>query len=368
MHSVWWHDNGEPTSLCNGNMVPVLVLSTNQEAVVKRWPPLLTPSTRFTPCTRGTSGITEELLAGFLDRAGDERFLVKAAEFQNDLLQTSAAQVLYRGIMGALGYSQNKVPCLELADRLPLATLESVAFGAASDEECAIRLQALLIGTAGLLPSQRVSSSSQDRLPHRYIRRLERLWSSYRNGCEMSSDMWHLSCTRPYNSLLRRLVAMSYLITCYKEEGLLAGLWDRYVGDVSSRCDWCRLKKDLIVTADDYWARHFDFGAASLTAGRTVLGEGRASDIIVNVILPFTCARGQSGGRLELVTAVLGAYREHPRLADNALLKHMRSQLRIGRPVVNSARRQQGLLHIYRTLCTQGRCERCPLVNAALYI
>ena len=106
------------------------------------------------------------MLAGFLDRAGDERFLAKAAEFRADLAQADSGQLLYCGIMGALGYSRNKVPYLELADRLPLATMESVVSGTASNKECITRLQALLIGTAGLLPSQRGDSSGQDRWTH----------------------------------------------------------------------------------------------------------------------------------------------------------------------------------------------------------
>jgi hypothetical protein len=365
LHVVWWHDNEAPTSLHNGSTVPVLVLSTNREVMVKSWPAVLNRSTLFTPCTGGISDASVEMLAGFLDRAGDDRFLVKAAEFQADLAETTTGQVLYRGIMGALGYSHNKAPCLELADRLPLVVLESAASGAASDEECVTRLQAWLIGMAGLLPSQRASSSGHDRLTHRYIRRLEGLWSSYRNGREMSSDMWHLSCIRPHNSPLRRLTAMSYLITRYREEGLLAGLWGHYVEDMSSHRGWRRMEEGLVMNTDSYRACHFDFNATSPAA----LGEGRAADIMVNVLLPFTHAQGQSGGRPELANAALGAYLEHPRLADNALLKHMTSQLGIGRPVVSSARRQQGLLHIYRTLCTQGFCERCPIpMNAAINV
>jgi hypothetical protein len=261
--------------------------------------------------------------------------------------------------MGALGYSRNKVPFLELADRLPLAVLESTASAIISDEECVARLQALLIGTAGLLSSQRGDSGGNDRLDNRYIKQLEGLWSTYRSGREMSPDMWHLSCTRPYNSPLRRLAAMSHLITRYREEGLLAGLWGRHVGCASSCRDWCRMGEGLVVTADDGWRWPFDVSTASPAA----LGEGRASDIMVNVILPFTCASGHSSGRPELVSAALCAYREYPGLADNALFKHMKSQLRIGHRLVNTARRQQGMLHIYRTLCTQGRCECCPLVS-----
>jgi len=362
LHVVWWQDNEAPTSLYNGSTVPVLALSASQEASPERKSVAPHPSTLFTPCIGGIKGVTVEMLAGFLDLVGDERFLARAAEFQADLSETAPGQVLYRGIVGALGYSRNKVPCLELADRLPLATLESMVSKTASDKEYITRLQALLIGTAGLLPSQRGDSSGQDRLAHRYLRKLEGLWSAYRSGREMSPDMWHLSCTRPYNSPLRRLAAMSYLITRYRGEGLLTGLWGRYVGDVPSCRDWRRMEEGLVVSADDYWGCHFDFDAGSLTASPTVLGEGRAADIMVNVLLPFTFAWGQSSGRPELAIAAIDAYRDYPKLSDNALLKHMRSQLRIGRPLVSSARRQQGLLHIYRTLCTQGCCERCPLV------
>jgi hypothetical protein len=361
LHVVMWHDREAPTNLCNGGTVPVLALSTGTEASPEKGSIVPHPSVLSTPCARGISGIAIERLGGFLDRAGDARFLAKAAEFQVELSQTGAGQVLYRGIMGALGYSRNKVACFELADRLPLVKLESMASGKSSDGECLTRLQALLIGTAGLLPSQRGSGYLRDGLAHGYIRELEGLWSSYRGGREMSPGMWHLSCTRPYNSSLRRLAAMSYLITRYREEGLLAGLWGRYVVDVPSCRDWHRMEEGLLVSADGYWGCHFDFGADSLTASPTVLGEGRASDIMVNVLLPFTYARGQSAGRPELATAALAAYRDSPRLGDNALLRHMRSQLRIGHRMVSSARRQQGLLHVYRTLCTQGRCEHCPL-------
>ena len=178
-----------------------------------------------------------------------------------------------------------------------------------------------------------------------------------------------VSCTRPYNSPLRRLAAMSYLITRYRREGLLAGLLGRHAENGLSFRDWHRMEEGLVVSADDYWGCHFDFGTSSLAASPTILGEGRAADIVVNVLLPLTYTWGQYSGSPELAAAALSAYRDYPGLADNALLKHMRSQLRIGHRLVNTARRQQGLLHIYRTLCTQGRCERCPIpVNAALRV
>ena len=90
-----------------------------------------------------------------LDTAGEERFLAKAAGFQAALAQTEASQSLYQGIMGALGYTKNKQPLVELAHRMPLHRLESVTSGKVSDAEYLAQQQALLLGTAGLLPSQR---------------------------------------------------------------------------------------------------------------------------------------------------------------------------------------------------------------------
>ncbi|UCB43575.1 MAG: DUF2851 family protein [Dehalococcoidales bacterium] len=358
---VVWHDDEITTSLCDGSTVPVLALNANKLALVEGRSTALHPPAPPTPCAGGISGKTAEVLADFLDQAGDERFLAKATGFQTDLMQISASQSLYRGMMGALGYSRNKGPFLELAERLPLATLEAVASEATSDEECLVQLQVRLLGTAGLLPAQRGSTYRQDIPAHRYVKSIERLWSLYCDGREMSSNVWHLSCTRPYNSPLRRLVAMSYLVTRYRNEGLMSGLCSNCAGFFVSCRDWHRLEEGLIVTADGYWACHFDFGVDNQTASPTILGKGRASDIIVNVLLPFTYAWSKSDGRPELAIAVRDIYRQYPKLSDNALVRHMMSQLGIGRRIVNSARRQQGLLHIYQTLCTQGCCDRCCL-------
>jgi len=39
----------------------------------------------------------------------------------------------------------------------------------------------------------------------------------------------------------------------------------------------------------------------------------------------------------------------------------MGRQLGIGGSVVNTARRQQGLIHLFKTFCSIGGCLNCPL-------
>ena len=68
--------------------------------------------------------------------------------------------------------------------------------------------------------------------------------------------------------------------------------------------------------------------------------------------------------RLELLQAAEKAqalYQRYSRLAGNSIERHMKDQLGLSSKLVNSAQRQQGLIQIYRTPCTQGRCNDCPL-------
>ena len=70
------------------------------------------------PCVESARHLPEQDMVRILDSAGDERFRAKAATFQAALAQGTAAQVLYRGIMAALGYGKNKLPFVELAEKV----------------------------------------------------------------------------------------------------------------------------------------------------------------------------------------------------------------------------------------------------------
>ena len=124
---------------------------------------------------------------------------------------------------------------------------------------------------------------------------------------------------------------------------------------------YLRLEKGFTVTADGYWASHFDFGLDSWSNNPTLLGRWRAADIVVNVLLPFTYAWSKATSQPELERKALDLYRSYPRLAVNTVERHMKTQLGLRNGLVNSAQRQQGLIHIYETLCTQGKCNSCPL-------
>ena len=127
LHVVMWHDTRLPTNLQNGESIPTLALHKYIKSPISQWADEEYPSTPSgMPCFRAVERLTADVMAEFLDNAGEERFLAKATRFQSDLAQMEASQSFYQGLMGALGYSKNKLPMLELARRLPLQILESM--------------------------------------------------------------------------------------------------------------------------------------------------------------------------------------------------------------------------------------------------
>jgi len=356
LHVVMWHDRKTAITLENGRSIPTLSLDKFTEGPA----PLVYPRIASNmPCSCYHTGLTSDLIGEFLDNAGGGRFFSKTAGFEASIAQIGAGQSLYQGIMGALGYYKNRLPFQELARRLPLRLLESIARDKISDGECLARQQALILGTAGLLPSQHYNGH-QDKLDDEWIGTLEKLWGSFHFIEAMSPNSWHLFRIRPSNFPVRRLIAMSHLILRYKKNGILREMVD-IIKETPLHKGYRSLERALLVVTDGYWVSHFDFGSDCRIENPSLLGRSRAADIVVNVLLPFASAWGKLNSEPELVWKAFALYHNYPRLSVNTIERHMIKQIGLDSSLVNSAQRQQGLIHIYNTLCTQGKCDCCLL-------
>ena len=361
LHVVFWRNTGAAATLQNGEKVYTLALHKFIDSPTDQYPnPACPPTNLSMPCYRAVARWNTGVMGEILDSAGEERFLAKAAKFQADFAQVGASQSLYQGIMGALGYAKNKLSFLELASRLPLHVLESMTRGRMSDAECLARQQALLLGTAGLLPSQSLNLCQANNKGDEWVETLERVWASFRLGEAMSEDDWHWFKLRPSNSPTRRVAAMSHLILRHREKGILEEVVNR-LEEMPLETGYRGLEKMLMVTSNGFWASHFDFGLPSRRRMSTLLGGSRAADTVVNVLLPFTFAWGKFTSQPELAGKALRLYSRYPKLAVNTIERHMRNQLGLSNNLVNSAQRQQGLIHIYKTFCSQGGCRSCPV-------
>jgi hypothetical protein len=352
LHVVMWHDFPLGTVLQNGKVIPTISLSPFLVYPLNKLRRKINLCSGHLPtCPAITRLSTRKPLTELLNAAGKERFATKTALMRKDLMKQDADQVLFRNISRALGYDKNTVPFETLADRLTFRALKEVR-----DKRNA--RQALILGIAGLLPSQRL------RIKHKLVEdseidELETMWQSNGITATMNQSDWCFFRVRPNNFPTRRLVALSYLVNRYCQAGLLRGILnlirEAHIGKLYS----C-IEDGLIVFGQGYWEIHSDFGIA-MARNTALLGRSKAAEMTINMLLPFVCAWGELAAEPELKVKATNIYFSYPKLEDNQLIRFMRQQLLLNLDTKLSALQQQGLIHIFKTYCRYRNCLECPV-------
>ena len=285
------------------------------------------------------------------------RFYEKGARLQNYLQRWNAGQTLYSGIMTALGYAWNQEPFRQLAERIPLSVFEPIVRENNQDESLV-----LLLGIAGLLPSQRPGIEYSPFEDYAYIDKYEGVWEGMKRIDVMAYGDWQPLRVKSSNSPLRRIASMSHLIPRYQVKGLLGGLVE-LVRDVPMEKACHHLEEGLMAADDGYWSSRYDFGKGYARFSKWLIGQSRAANIVINILLPVVYAWGKDNSQKELSNKAFNIFGAYPALETNTLERHMRAQFGLKGTHVNSAQRQQGLLHLYKKWCTQGRCKECEVVR-----
>lgn len=240
--------------------------------------------------------------AALLDRAGDERFRRKAALLGRFAAEQGAEQTLYEALLEGLGYRHNQQPFVRLAQAAPIDALRKAALPVLAQQR-PTALRHWLLTAAGL------NEGAPGRLPAGL-------------GPPMERKEWHLFRVRPSNHPAARIGGAAVLLARNLDRGLAAGL-----------AEAAKHPKQLVVALS---VESHDGGAAPI-------GTGRARDLAVNAALPMlhSLAGGEESPHLD-------AYRQFPKLQGNEVVREMAEQLfpREWKPVADSARRQQGLLHL----------------------
>lgn len=261
------------------------------------------------PCRRVDENTSVSALYKKLDRAGDARFRSKADGYAMELEAGNAEQVLYAGIMEALGYSANRRPFAALAVNVPIARLRDLRDEPGETRLLAIR--AMLVSASGLMSSLSEEDAERFRAALKELPKVEKI-----------AEPWKVFRVRPSNHPLRRIEGAAVLVDRALEEGFLSALAGAVrQGNHRPTTQW--------LTAPPF------------------IGESRAREIAVNVVLPFMYAWGGTTRSRELRAASIEAYRRMPGLADNEITREMKRLLPSGVDT-RGARRQQGLIHLYR--------------------
>ena len=269
---------------------------------------------------------TPEEMAALLNRAGDARFLWRSELLGKWLSVQTGDQTLWESICQALGYRHNQHPMLELAGRAPIAIL-AAARRIDDRVERAAALTDWLLRWAGFAPDESPGQiGGMRRTPPGGM------------GAALDAGAWRLFRVRPSNHPRRRVMAAAALAARYCESGLSVGIYRVAIAGKAAA-----LTAALAVT--------------DTPDGKTALiGAGRARDIAVNAALPYLHAWRLSAGDAAGAQAMLRLYRDYGPLPDNEIIRQTARALcppewgQVKGKVANSARRQQGLLHLQRLL------------------
>ena len=265
---------------------------------------------------------TEEEITGLLDTAGDLRFLSKSQQFGRFLKEQPADQTLYEALLEGLGYQHNQHPFSLLAQRAPYRSLASAALRL--PVACrAAAMESWLAYLSGLPRRDEVTR------PRGLPRGL---------GPRIQADAWNCFRVRPANHPLRRISGAARLVDRYLEPGLVDGL-----------CREAESGKPKTLTSA------LSVAGSGKVPGASI-GQARARDLAINVVLPFLHALAGGGGD----TVESGSYRRlYARFGkgqENELTHEMAQRLLEPgwKGLVSTARRQQGLLHLHHVLTTPG--------------
>lgn len=347
LHVVFEDDTGVDTPLPGGGSAPVVALApwvARRAQELQRW--LERPLLWREPCHDAVTRMGAGGAGAALDAQGDRRFEAKVARARAAVRAAGVEGALYEGVLQALGYGGNAPPMLALARLLPWPRLIQQAGGA----EDRAALEALLLGSAGLLPSQRGHRGPVDP----YVAELERRFAAAARP-SLAPALWKTWGVRPENAPARRVAAAAALLARLAGPRVLLAVADaRTVREAVA---------PLLVRAEGYWLRHHDVCAGPCRLPAGFVGRSRALEIAVNVVLPVACAAGDAA----LAARARALFARLPRPAVYGATRFIEEALASeGIRVAVDARRAQGLLELQREWCSAGGCGRCALSAGSL--
>lgn len=304
-------------------------------------------------CVAPLRALGGEALGQLVRQAALSRLERKSGAFAARARHAGWHRALWEGLLSALGYQHNAWPMRRVAEVVDPG--DDALAGADL-----LTLQACLLGTAGLLPSD---------LRGRNRAMLRALWDRWWrerdrfHGLVLPADAWRLGGVRPANHPQRRLALAAHWLSRRNPAGSL----ERWLADDGDGTGEPAVAlHQLLGAADDpFWERHWTLQSASMASGQPLLGKSRLSDLAVNVVLPWLLARAMAGGDPSVRLRVERRFLGWPAGEENATVRLARQRLLGGarRLLPRTAATQQGLLALSADFCahSDALCAGCRL-------
>ncbi len=334
----------------NGEKIPILVLENAcDENIEKLWERYhgkkFTAEQQQIECLLNEQVPDVKSILSLIDYFGGKRLKRKSQRFSAELLEDDFNQILYEGILEALGYTKNKRGFLKLARFLPYRRLQKF-----SQDKTSLQIFSLLLGVAGFINNDKIPFLEEQEQEN-----IKDFWynieSEYKERMLNKKDDWNFFRVRPSNHPVLRLAQFVNFYYKTKDNNLINSIISCFSVPQQSQVIYKNISDSFyqlfIPSKRDFLYKEFR------------LGESRANDIFLNIILPVVNIYAQKMGYDGLKDLVWRIYETFPLLSDNYITRYMKQRLSKLKDAVNKSKIQQGLIQIYYEYCQYHDCRFC---------
>lgn len=367
LHVVMWDsvDRTPPKLRIKRDLPSVILANHLKSSIHDIWKDIISnPSGKFRlPCYEYNLSADNETIFKTLNRLAAERLSLKVKRIKNRIFEIAGTgtdkvlpsnkavweQALYEFIFEALGFSKNKEQMMKLASSVTLKLLGKYAGNDIT------KIQALLYGTAGFFFDIR---SKDD-----YIDFVKEYWRSLENKLNLNRlqrSQWNFFGQRPQNYPTLRVAYGSQIVYRLLYNNFLKNLINLFAESHPKKL-FTGLKELFAPRKDRYWQNHYDLGKLSKNENK-LGGIQRITDIIINVIIPYSWLYGETFNKKNIVQNSLILYNDLKITPDNNIIRLMNSQLLSRRNIkINTPAYEQAVIQLYNFYCTRENCGKCGI-------
>ena len=337
-------DDGIPTRRADGKVVPVVILPITDDDLGRAgWQSSAWTSVGGDVCAQELASTQSAKIRDAIWELGDRRLASKTARIEARLSVEAPGGILYQELLDGLGYSANREPMRQLAAMVPLDAVTAVQSTVAAENRDALTLS-IFLGAGGFLPMSPQLAEAASLSPVD-LETIERLWLTHGgpwHGTRMPPSSWMVTRVRPANHPIKRIAAAALLLA-----RMPGGIVFEFTEAARAGAD---LGKMLV--------------NKSVWHGASLIGHGRAIEIVSNTVIPFAIAFAEYTGDTHLAEAASTSWERLAAGEHNAITRRAQHQVSGSVRVPGlGARGLQGLIHLDTTLCAPRRCFECPIAH-----
>jgi len=347
LHVVFSNEqNAEFTISENSCKIPILELQPNlDQQIDKLWKrygqkPFDTSQQKTIECLLVKDLHDPDILKNILLKLGKERFLKKSKRFSAELYNSDFNQILYEGIIEALGYGKNKIPFFKLAKLLPFLKLKTFM----NDCKDFRDIFCVLLYTSGLDLHEYNFTFIDEKL----LRRSDKIHSRFhaKSYSTLHKDEWNFFRCRPQNHPVNRLWQIApFLYTALEQGNLINSIIALFSYGNTQKIDARKIEGE--------------FSRLLSEADHPSIGSSRSRDIFSNIILPICYVYAETLHYDTLQKVIATVYGELPKLSDNYITHYMHTLLKEGIRCRINLQMQQGMIQLFYQFCSHHECDNC---------